>query len=754
MERRPNATVIMDRATKKGSLSSGRRPARGGRSWTLWLLSGGLLAGASLLPDLIQLSESRLLPSAGAQALFLGAGFASYAFLGGAAALAVLALGRLLRLRSVWAGRLMLWLAAAALLLPQAILFDHYRITGFAPFTGGRLGSSHTLLIALVGLPVAAVWAALWRIVARRIDRGLRAGVVVFAFIVCGAAGLASFRQVTHEPDVRRIVFDRTTLTGRMLGKIDIWWDRDGDTFAPAWLGGGDSDDGDPATHPLAAWDRAGGEGTAAGEGTGEPVIGRARAREAPGMEGETAAGDSLWGSFHLEGVPENLNILLITDDTLRPDHLGCYGYPFDTSPNIDKLAGGGVIFQRCIVPQPKTSPSLASLLTAKHPHKHNVRLIGQKLQDSHLTAAEILSVYGYFTCGLTRNGVVSATFGFDQGFHNYRHVSGPLESAATDSALVWLERHQAGDLVHPARGTGSAGSPFFLWIHYLDPHGPYNRPAAYTRAPREELTERLLENRYPATVSRWRIPPYQRLGTQEVAEYIHSYNGEITAIDAEVGRLLDWLDARDLADSTLVIFSSDHGESFTEHDYYFEHGEVPYDDNAHVPLIFRLPGSLPAGKVIGVQVRTTDVLPTLLDMLEIPPLPGPEGESLLGLLLDREPPRDRPVYILANYISSYSPRYFTNAVTDGRWKIVYTPEFHILELYDLRSDPRELTNLWGRWETDPDLSAARDAGLRLREDLARRMRAARAGRRREAPKVTEMTQDLMEQLRSLGYIN
>jgi arylsulfatase A-like enzyme len=186
------------------------------------------------------------------------------------------------------------------------------------------------------------------------------------------------------------------------------------------------------------------------------------------------------------------------------------------------------------------------------------------------------------------------------------------------------------------------------------------------------------------------------------------------------------------------------------EHDFYFEHGDVPYDDNTRVPLIFSLPGALPAGRRVGDLAANVDVLPTVMDLLNIPPVPGPEGRSLVGLMLGESWSAPRQFHILANYVGPWSPRYFTNAMTDGLWKLVYTPEFHILELYDLRNDPLEAHNVWGLWDGDP---GRREAGMRLRSALARRMLADKAGHRPEASKETELSNDLMEQLRSLGYV-
>jgi arylsulfatase A-like enzyme len=691
---------------------------------SLWAGTGFLVALLSLFPDALRASWSQILEPGLPKAAFIAAFVLSAALWGGV--LGWLA-GLILRpiLRSLGSG-LWIWivavLASAVLTLPQALLFVHYYIEGFTPFVARHEGVTHMPACLLVSLAVGIVLGTISFAVARTLVTR-RSGWVPAAMVLAAVVFAISSYQATHSWNLRRALFNRTTTIGRVLAKIDMLWDFDGDHFSPAWLGGGDPDDGDPDVHPLTVWAR------------------------------EHAATPD-YGPTHqdpIEGLPQPLNILLITDDTLRADHLGCYGYPLGTSPAIDSLASRGVLFERCIVPQPKTSPSVASLMTGKPPGAHYVRLIGQKLRDRHLTLAEIVAALGYMTCGVTKSGVVSTTFGFDQGFQRFIHETSEVESAATDSALAWLEETW---LPTTEFRSEPGRPPFFLWMHYIDPHGPYNRPRPYDDTSLDEEEDTILGQRYPRSVLKWLIPPYQRLNTTRVAHYIALYNGEISSVDREMERLLQWLKARNLDGSTLVIFSSDHGESFTEHDFYFEHGDVAYDDNAHVPLILSLPGVFPEGRRVSTQVNNIDVLSTITDLLDIPALPGPEGRSLLGLILGGTWRQPRPVHILANYIGRYSPRYFTNAMTDGRWKIIYIPEFHILELYDLQSDPWELDNLWGRWNEDPSGGEWREAGVRLRSLLAQQMLAYKAGHRTEAAKETEMSEDLMEQLRSLGYIN
>ncbi len=301
-------------------------------------------------------------------------------------------------------------------------------------------------------------------------------------------------------------------------------------------------------------------------------------------------------------------NVLLVTVDTLRADHVGAYGHPNPTTPTLDRLAAQGVRFADATVQWPKTWPSMASMLTGTFPATNGVRLRTQApLARRNETLAELLRAAGYRTAAVVSNLNVGKQFGFDQGFDSFveswleklvretnrtsfQNHPGAVKrytdaTIVTDQALAWLES------VRPQER-------FFAWLHYMEPHGPYAPP----RAHREPFEGRFR----PESVPWSRIPAYQRqyhpetgLARGDLAYYKTLYDGEIRYFDSQLARVVEALERRGLFEHTLIVVTADHGESMGEHDYYLEHGKLPYQSTARVPLVMVLPGRLPAGRVV-----------------------------------------------------------------------------------------------------------------------------------------------------------
>jgi arylsulfatase A-like enzyme/Flp pilus assembly protein TadD len=343
-------------------------------------------------------------------------------------------------------------------------------------------------------------------------------------------------------------------------------------------------------------------------------------------------------------------NVLLVTIDTLRADHVGVYGAAYAATPNLDRLGAEGVRFETAIASSPLTLPSHASILTGRYPPGVGVRHNGvYRLAESAESVAERLRAAGYDTGAFVSAFVLAARFGLAQGFDHYDadtslEYSGPggyLErraDAVTDRAISWL---------------ASAERPFFLWIHYYDPHARYRPPPPFT----ERFAER-------------------------------PYDGEVAYVDAEFGRLLKGLRDSGELDRTFVIATSDHGESLGEHGEP-DHGYTLYDAVLRVPLLLRGPG-LPSGKVVGELVRGVDIAPTLLALLDLEPLSQSDGVSLEPLWRDAgTPPGPAYAETLAPELElGWSPLY-----------AVRTPRFHYVraprpELYEVSSDPRQRRNL------------------------------------------------------------
>ncbi len=392
-------------------------------------------------------------------------------------------------------------------------------------------------------------------------------------------------------------------------------------------------------------------------------------------------------------------NVVLVSIDTLRPDRLGCYGGTTVETPAIDALSRAGVRFQNAFTPVPLTLPAHWTILTGLEPWHHGVVDNGMTLvRPPAPTLAERFAAAGYDTAAFVSAFVLHRTFGLDRGFARYD--DGPAADAALDQllhatapadervgrALSWLRRERT--------------RPFFLWLHLFDPHAPYAPPEGF-RA------------RYAG----------------------RPYDGEVAFVDSQVERLLAALDRSGLAGQTLVVLLSDHGESLGEHGEE-THGILLYDATLRVPLLFRLPGGLPAGLVRADQVTLADVAPTVLALAGLPATPGVDGRDLFG----RAAPSPRKL----GAISEAPRRRFgwasLVAVREEGWKLVAAPR---PELFRIEDDPRELVDRWGsERERAADLArAARGIETTLSARLAARGAAEPGGEARA-------------RLAALGYVS
>ncbi len=311
-------------------------------------------------------------------------------------------------------------------------------------------------------------------------------------------------------------------------------------------------------------------------------------------------------------------NVLLITVDTLRADHLEPYGYARPTSPEIGDLAAEGVLFTDAITTAPTTAPALASLLTGRHVGTHGVRDNHSTLPDGLQTLGEAFAAAGYDTAGFYGNGAVRD--GFGQGLGRFEPFGSNWffqDAAGTDKAIAWLRR---------------AHEPWFLWIHYMDPHGPYRSSpperSAHLRYPQtqEVLRELPVASRNYAIDA---IPKYQRLGDQaRVVDYLRRYDGEILGTDLEIGRLRSEIEGAGQRGRTLVVLTADHGESLGEDRYFFQHGHFLGEGSVRVPLLLSHP-LLPQGLRVDAGASLLDVFPTLASLSGVEVPEGIEGRDL-----------------------------------------------------------------------------------------------------------------------------
>jgi arylsulfatase A-like enzyme/Tfp pilus assembly protein PilF len=390
-------------------------------------------------------------------------------------------------------------------------------------------------------------------------------------------------------------------------------------------------------------------------------------------------------------------NLVLITIDTLRADHVGVYGDAAAETPTLDALARRGVRFARARSAAPLTGPSHATILTGVYPPQHGVRdNVNFVLDNRHPTLAGLLKEKGYRTAAFVGAYPLASAFGFGRGFERFGegfHETAALGQGAerpgnevADAALEWL--------------ASTGRDPFFVWIHLYDPHAPYTPPAPYAE--------------------RFRDRPY---------------DGEIAFADAQVGRVLEALRTSRRDANTLVVVLSDHGEGLGEHGE-ATHGMLVYDSTLHVPWIMAGPG-VPAGRVVADEVGTVDVLPTLLGLVHASPPSGLPGRDLRPALAERSV-RSEPLYAESLFGRLNCRWSALRSWTSGGLKLIEGSE---PELYDLANDPGELVN---RASAEPDKVA------RLRGTL--RSAVARMAPPGDSAKAVALSPEQEEKLRSLGY--
>ncbi len=422
---------------------------------------------------------------------------------------------------------------------------------------------------------------------------------------------------------------------------------------------------------------------------------------------------------------PQRPNIVVYLIDTLRADHLGVYGYERPTSPNIDRFAADAVLFTAARAQSSWTRPAVVTLLTGLLPQSHGVEGRADVLPDSVGTLAEILAGEGYETVGVVTNGNVGATFGLDQGFDHFRHLSESSERTEmhrlSDHLNEWVFRWLAG--------REDAGRPFFLYAHATDPHLPYTPPEPFLGrfAAGVDPSIGLRENARAITEGR-EAPEDVR------AALVDLYDGEIAFNDHHFGRLLDHLTARGLYDSSLIVLVADHGEEFLDHGGW-EHGKTLYSEQLHVPLIVKLPGGEAAGTRVETTAGQVDVLPTILDVLAVEAPAGLDGVSLLRNWTVEGRPSFASLNLGGRHMRSVGAR---------GWKLILdSSDFthsEPVELYHLAADPRETEQLSRERPFEREFLSQ----VLGRLDLER---VAVAGTEAEIP------EELRKQLEALGYL-
>jgi len=405
---------------------------------------------------------------------------------------------------------------------------------------------------------------------------------------------------------------------------------------------------------------------------------------------------------YRRPSVPRNL--VLVSIDTLRADRLGCYGYSKIRTPHMDRFAAEGVLFENAVTVTPLTLPAHCSILTGRTPLRHRVfDNFGYRLEESENTLAELLGAKGFATGGFVGSFVLDSRWGMAQGFDTYYdRFDAPPEKAATVEAnqrpgdkvlapaLEWIRQQEK--------------RPFFAFIHFFDPHAPYTPPEPYRGL-------------------------YGSSGEQGL------YDGEVAFVDSLMGELVSALKAQGIYEETLLLVVGDHGESLGEHGE-ASHGYFIYDATVRVPLLIRGP-QVPAGARVKAQVRTIDIVPTVLDLLGVRGPAQVEGMSVVSLIRDPASDPSLHAYIESRYAQIHFGWAPLRAVRTNQYKFIEAP---VRELYDLRADPGEAKNLYSEKPGAAD-------------QLASIVKRLQTGEVPPAPSSASADSATAERLRALGYL-
>ncbi len=451
-------------------------------------------------------------------------------------------------------------------------------------------------------------------------------------------------------------------------------------------------------------------------------------------------------------------NVLLIVVDALRADKLGAYGYERDTSPFFDTWSSKGALFENVTSQSSWTKTSMASMLTGLEAETVQVFFYEDTLPDEALTIAEILSRRGYQTAYVQTNQWLLDKFGFNQGFEDYSQLGPVTEKwpekksayrawAVNEQARLWLEGRDRS-------------RPFFLYLHYMDVHGPYVPPPPHNRIFDPEFPRELrdyifsIKFLYEQEFSETAEELYKRLMQEhDLLAHLRSlYDGEIHYFDKELEKLMSGLEEMGLVENTLIVFASDHGEQFLEHGK-LRHANSLYAEEVKVPLVFSLPGAIKAGNRVSRPVRNTDILPTVLDIIGIKEEGlETEGRSLLSHVKGRsdnlqEAPAFSRLRSSGGQDNHAGEELDCASIRYGEWALIRDFSNGSNELYNVVKDPGEKNNMVNEYtDTFNELS------LRLEDQLEKSLKIRTRLGLPSTPVKTTIDEDTRRKLEAAGY--
>jgi len=416
-------------------------------------------------------------------------------------------------------------------------------------------------------------------------------------------------------------------------------------------------------------------------------------------------------------------NIILITIDALRADHLSCYGYPFPTSPHMDELAGKSIVFEYAFCTLPKTSASVASLMTGLHPFVHKTAPNSDTLKAEFITLAEALKMKGYFNIAVVDNSNLSKKFGFGQGFDEYIGVWNKREKKEastpyiTQTILDFLEANKK--------------RPFFLWAHYIETHTPYLPPKEFVEARPAGRKLSDIEKKVFVNIENWMPAP-----DPDEGDLVSLYDATIKYIDSEIKKINDAFFGRGYQKDTIFILSSDHGEELGEHNLFLDHGPLTFSSSIRVPLIMFVPGE--KSRRIKQPVSLMDIYPTILDKVGLVPPYEIQGKNMLI----RSKGRFLLIPGLVDAFSVVQERYHLVRMDD---RVAEELGLERDYLFDLIKDPGEKINIASRQKDRQGLMVEKYRAFFDRHGYLRSPK--------DAAEKPNLSKEEIERLKALGYI-
>lgn len=427
--------------------------------------------------------------------------------------------------------------------------------------------------------------------------------------------------------------------------------------------------------------------------------------------------------------------VVLITIDTLRPDHMGVYGYKRATTPKLDAWAAKGAVFEQAYTYWPKTRGSFVAIMTGKTAGESGYSPKHPELHAFNPTLAETLQKAGYETAAFVDNANVAASLGYSRGFGAY--VEMWADASLKDEVARTEAITQRGIAFVKAKAKGDG---WFLWLHYVNPHAPYTPPAPFDAAfrdrPANDRALKVVDGFFGGIPKQWAIP-----GKTRLSDYVNAYDGEIAYADAKVDEVLRALEVTGALAKATVILASDHGESLGEHDYYFDHGANLFDPVQRIPFIVLGRGAKAVRS--NALVSTLDIMPTVLDLAQVSFPSGLAGRSVMPFAAGRKE-SSRETLVGANDRGH-------QGIWDRRYKLVDTDPMatkSARQFFDRESDPAETRPRADLKATARKFELALDDHRDVEFRSALRTRAQLDGKAPAAQSRAEC-----EQLKALGYV-